>query len=48
MSEISDLSPDDQLTGFSKRPLLPMTFLLALVLHALLIGGTSIGYALTC
>jgi hypothetical protein len=45
MTEVSDLSPDDQLTGFSKRPLLPM-LLLALVLHVLLIGGTSIGYAL--
>ena len=45
MTDISQLSPDDQLKGFSKRPLLPVLFL-ALVVHVVVIAGTSIGYVM--
>ncbi|MFW5698495.1 MAG: hypothetical protein ACOCYN_01455 [Planctomycetota bacterium] len=41
--DIDRLSPDDQLSLFSRVPLLPY-FVLAIIIHLVLVGATSVGY----
>ncbi len=44
--DIDRLSPDDQLALFSRVPFLPY-FVLAIVVHVVLIGATSVGFVIS-